>query len=121
MAWLSRPSATSSGRRERSDALTSGHSPFLLWTFRQGREYIQGHCREFHQEDVVAGPAHENTVRAALDKASEEMLFIGPDHPYYSLLAELVSAVRESWQQGYEEGRYGGGHANPYMWTSPGG
>jgi hypothetical protein len=69
----------------------------------------------------VAGQTTENRVRAALDKASEEMLFIGPDHPYYSLLAELVSAVGESWQQGYEEGRHGGRHANPYKWTSPGG
>lgn len=69
----------------------------------------------------MAGPATENPVRAALDKASEEMIFIGPDHPYYSLLAELVSAVGKSWQQGYEHGRGGGRYANPYLWNSPGG
>jgi hypothetical protein len=68
----------------------------------------------------MTGPATENQVRAALDKASEEMIFIGPDHPYYPLLAELVSAVGESWQQGYDHGRHGGKHANPYLWSSAG-
>ena len=48
------------------------------------------------------------------------MIFIGPDHPYYPLLAELVSAVGESWQQGYDHGRHGGKHANPYLWNSAG-
>ncbi|WP_082874526.1 hypothetical protein [Arthrobacter sp. OY3WO11] len=41
------------------------------------------------------------------------MTFIGPDHPCYSLLAELLSAVGKSWQQGYEQGRRGGPHTNP--------
>jgi hypothetical protein len=63
----------------------------------------------------------ENQVRAALDKAWEEMIFIGPDHPYYPLLAELVSAVGKSWQQGYDHGRHGGQHVNPYVWNSQGG
>ena len=69
----------------------------------------------------MTGPAPDNQVRAALDKASDEMLFIGPDHPYYPLLAELVSAVGKSWQQGYEHGRRGGLHTNPYAWTGAGG
>jgi hypothetical protein len=30
--------------------------------------------------------AEGNAVRAAVEKAREEMLFIGPDHPYYPLL-----------------------------------
>lgn len=67
----------------------------------------------------MTGGQAENPVRAALDRASEEMIFIGPDHPYYPLLAELVSAVGKSWQQGYEHGRRGGQHANPYAWNSP--
>ena len=69
----------------------------------------------------MTGPATENQVRAALDKAWDEMIFIGPDHPYNSLLAELVSAVGKSWQQGYDHGRRGGPHTNPYLWAGPGG
>ena len=69
----------------------------------------------------MTGPAGENQVRAALDKASDEMIFIGPDHPYYPLLAELVSAVGKSWQQGYDHGRRGGDDANPYTWNSAAG
>ncbi|MEV7456818.1 hypothetical protein [Pseudarthrobacter oxydans] len=67
----------------------------------------------------MTGPATENQVRAALDKAWDEMIFIGPDHPYYSLLAELVSAVGKSWQQGYDHGRRGGPH-QPLLMGRPG-
>ncbi|WP_163167572.1 hypothetical protein [Arthrobacter sp. Alg241-R88] len=66
----------------------------------------------------MIGRAAENQVRAAVDKAAEEMIYIGPDHPYYPLLAELVSAVGKAWQQGYEHGRRGGHHANPYLWST---
>jgi len=74
--------------------------------------------RSSKQEDAMIGPAAENQVRAAVDKAAEEMIYIGPDHPYYPLLAELVSAVGKAWQQGYEHGRRGGHHANPYLWST---
>lgn len=57
-------------------------------------------------------------VRAALDRATDEMIFIGPDHPYYQLLADLVSAVGNAWQQGYDQGRQGR-QANPYTWKHP--
>ncbi len=66
----------------------------------------------------MVGKAAENQVRAAVDKAAEEMIYIGPDHPYYPLLAELVSAVGKAWQQGYEHGRHGGPRANPYGWDT---
>jgi hypothetical protein len=69
---------------------------------------------------MMGGPAGENQVRAAVDKAEDEMIFIGPDHPYYPLLAELVAAVGKAWQQGYEQGRHGGNHPNPYRWAAPG-
>lgn len=69
----------------------------------------------------MIGPAAENQVRAAVEKAAEEMIYIGPDHPYYPLLAELVSAIGKAWQQGYERGRRGGNHTNPYLWDSSGG
>ncbi|WP_336715821.1 hypothetical protein [Arthrobacter sp. USHLN218] len=48
-----------------------------------------------------------------LVRAEEEMIFLGPDHPSYTLLAELVSSVRSAWQEGYESGCHGAG-ANPY-------
>ena len=67
----------------------------------------------------MTGTPADNPVRAAVDKAEDEMIFIGPDHPYYPLLAELVSAVGKAWQQGYEQGRNGGHHPNPYTWTGP--
>jgi hypothetical protein len=67
----------------------------------------------------MTGRFTDNAVRAAVDKAEDEMIFIGPDHPYYPLLAELVSAVGKAWQQGYEQGRSGGQHPNPYTWTGP--
>ncbi len=65
------------------------------------------------------GNTAENQVRAAVDKAEEEMIYIGPDHPYYPLLAELVSAIGKAWQQGYEHGRLGGHQPNPYVWIVP--
>jgi hypothetical protein len=60
--------------------------------------------------------AEGNTVRAAVEKAREEMLFIGPDHPYYPLLAEMVTAVERAWQQGYDAQRNGKPKSNPYSW-----
>ena len=66
----------------------------------------------------MSSPGEENQVRAAVDKAEDEMIYIGPDHPYYPLLAELVSAVGKAWQQGYEQGRRGGHHVNPYLWRT---
>jgi hypothetical protein len=62
-------------------------------------------------------PASEDQVRATVDRAAEEMIYIGPDHPYYPLLADLVSAVGKAWQQGYEQGRRGGREPNPYTWA----
>jgi hypothetical protein len=67
----------------------------------------------------MSGLAEENPVRAVVDKAEDEMIFIGPDHPYYPLLAELVAAVGKAWQQGYEHARHGGNPSNPYAWSSP--
>ena len=67
----------------------------------------------------MSSPLGENQVRAAVDKAEDEMIYIGPDHPYYPLLAELVTAVGKAWQQGYEQGRHGGHPANPYAWNKP--
>jgi hypothetical protein len=60
--------------------------------------------------------AEGNTVQAAVEKAREEMLFIGPDHPYYPLLAEMVTAVETAWQQGYDAHRTGRPKSNPYSW-----
>ncbi len=65
----------------------------------------------------MLGNTAGNQVRAAVDKAEEEMIYIGPDHPYYPLLAQLVSAVGKAWQQGYEQGRRGGHQPNPYVWS----
>jgi hypothetical protein len=67
----------------------------------------------------MTGAGMGNQVRAAVDKAREEMIFIGPDHPYYPLLAELVSAIGKAWQQGYEQGCGSGQHINPYTWSGP--
>jgi hypothetical protein len=55
-------------------------------------------------------------VWVAVEKAREEMLFIGPDHPYYPLLAEIVAAVEAAWQQGYDAHRNGQPNSNPYSW-----
>jgi len=60
--------------------------------------------------------AEGNTAQAAVEKAREEMLFIGPDHPYYPLLAEMVTAVETAWQQGYDAHRNGRPKSNPYSW-----
>jgi hypothetical protein len=65
----------------------------------------------------MTSPAPRNQVRAAVDRATDEMIYIGPDHPYYRILADLVSAVGEAWQQGFEQGRRGGHQPNPYSWT----
>jgi hypothetical protein len=86
---------------------------------KEGPEYIQSGWREVPKEGAMLGNAADNQVRAAVDKAAEEMIYIGPDHPYYPLLAELVSAVGNAWQQGYEHGRRGGHHPNPYVWSTP--
>jgi hypothetical protein len=53
-----------------------------------------------------------------IDKARDEMIFIGPDHPYYPLIADLVTAVRDAWQQGYDHRRGGGSDSNPYGWNT---
>ncbi|EMY32323.1 hypothetical protein D477_020758 [Arthrobacter crystallopoietes BAB-32] len=53
-------------------------------------------------------------IHDVLVRAEEEMIFLGPDHPMYSLLAELSGAVRTAWQEGHESGRRGAGAVNPY-------
>ena len=68
----------------------------------------------------MTGSAGENQVRGAVDRATDEMIYIGPDHPYYPLLADLVTAVGNAWQQGYEQGRRGGHGPNPYKWGQSG-
>jgi hypothetical protein len=62
--------------------------------------------------------ANDNKIRAAIDQAREEMIFIGPDHPYYALLADLVSAIEGAWQQGYDHRCGGGTDNNPYSWRA---
>jgi hypothetical protein len=64
----------------------------------------------------AAGDTLLNMSRHILDvlvRAEEEMIFLGPDHPSYALLADLVSSVRTAWQEGYESGGHGAA-ANPY-------
>ncbi|NKX56542.1 hypothetical protein [Arthrobacter mobilis] len=56
----------------------------------------------------------DKRIRDLLVRAEEEMIFIGPDHPSYELLAGLVASVRDAWQEGYEQGRNGGAGTNPY-------
>ncbi|MFD1213905.1 hypothetical protein ACFQ36_17855 [Arthrobacter sp. GCM10027362] len=56
----------------------------------------------------------DNHIRDLLVRAEEEMIFLGPDHPTYELLAGLVAAVRDAWQEGYARGRRGGSNDNPY-------
>jgi len=65
----------------------------------------------------MSGPGIDQ-IRAVLDRARDEMIFIGPDHPYYPLLADLVSAVGNAWQQGYDQGNRGR-QVNPYTWSWP--
>lgn len=57
----------------------------------------------------------EKDIRIIVDRVREEMIYIGPDHPYYPLLAELVSAIPEVWQQGYSSHRVGSPSTNPYL------
>jgi hypothetical protein len=66
---------------------------------------------------LPTGPCTDNQVRAVLDRAPDEMIYIGPDHPYYPLLADLVSAVGDAWQQRFEQGRLGSHRPNPYTWA----
>jgi hypothetical protein len=49
-----------------------------------------------------------------LNRAGEEMIWVGPDHPTYELLAGLVTSVQQAWQEGYDQGRRGGTEHNPY-------
>jgi len=53
-------------------------------------------------------------IHDVLVRAEEEMIFLGPDHPMYGLLAELASSVRAAWQEGHDAARHGAGSANPY-------
>lgn len=62
-------------------------------------------------------PDPELQIRAVIDQAQDELIFIGPDHPYYPLLTGLVSAIGVAWQQGYDQRRAGGPDANPYRWN----
>jgi hypothetical protein len=88
------------------------------WTLPAVRRYLRFGHRSFVEEGgTMAGTAAENPVRAAVDRAADEMIYIGPDHPYYPLLADLVSAVGKAWQQGFEQGRRGGHEPNPYTWA----
>jgi hypothetical protein len=70
--------------------------------------------RARHKHHKSGGTDTENEIRAVVEKAQEEMIFIGPDHPYYPLLADLVSAVARAWEQGYDHRRAGGRDGNPY-------
>lgn len=60
----------------------------------------------------------KDNIRVIVEAAREEMIFIGPDHPYYPLLAELVSAVAAAWQEGYDHHSTGGPDTNPYRWNA---
>ncbi|MDJ0356291.1 hypothetical protein [Paenarthrobacter sp. PH39-S1] len=59
----------------------------------------------------------EGDTRVIVDQAREEMIYIGPDHPYYPLLARLVSAVGAAWQEGYDHHSVDGSNTNPYRWN----
>lgn len=59
----------------------------------------------------------ELDIRSIIDQAQDELIFIGPDHPYYPLLTGLLSAIGGAWQQGYDHRRAGGPDANPYRWN----
>jgi hypothetical protein len=56
-------------------------------------------------------------IQAVLEKAGEEMIFLGPDHPYYRLLADLVASVRNAWQEGYDSASVSPAE-NPYRYRS---
>jgi hypothetical protein len=63
----------------------------------------------------------EKDVLVIMDRAREEMMiFIGPDHPYYPLLYDLVSAIPDAWQQGYNSHQAGRSSINPYRWNAAG-
>jgi hypothetical protein len=62
----------------------------------------------------------ERDVLVIIDRAREEMIYIGPDHPYYPLLADLVSAIPDAWQQGYNSHQAGRSGVNPYRWYGAG-
>jgi hypothetical protein len=57
-------------------------------------------------------------IQAVLEKAGEEMIFLGPDHPYHGLLAALAASVRSAWQEGYDHCASGGPAENPYGFGS---
>jgi hypothetical protein len=62
----------------------------------------------------------EKDVLVIIDRAREEMIYIGPDHPYYPLLSDLVSAIPDAWQQGYNSHQAGRSSINPYRWNDAG-
>jgi hypothetical protein len=62
----------------------------------------------------------EKDVLVIIDKARDEMIYIGPDHPYYPLLSDLVSAIRDAWQQGYNSHKAGRSSISPYRWNDAG-
>jgi hypothetical protein len=57
-------------------------------------------------------------IQGILEKAGEEMIFLGPDHPYYELLAGLTASVRQAWQEGYDQGAQRGPAENPYKYRA---
>jgi hypothetical protein len=59
----------------------------------------------------------EKHVLVIIDRAREEMIYIGPDHPYYPLLSDLVSAIPDAWQQGYNSYKADRSSINPYGWN----
>ena len=59
----------------------------------------------------------EKEVLVIIDRTREEMIYIGPDHPYYPLLSDLVSAIPDAWQQGYNSRQAGRSSVNPYRWN----
>jgi hypothetical protein len=54
-----------------------------------------------------------NDIREITDKAGRDY-FIGPDRPYYALLAGLESVIGGAWQHGYDHHRTGGSETDPY-------
>lgn len=62
----------------------------------------------------------EKDVLVIIDRAREEMIYIGPDHPYYPLLSNLVSAIPDAWQQGYNSHQARRSSINPYRWNDAG-
>jgi len=62
----------------------------------------------------------EKDVLVIIDRAREELIYIGPDHPYYPLLSDLVSAIPDAWQQGYNSRQVGRSNISPYRWNDAG-